>query len=155
MLTLLLPGQAVTYYGEEIGMVNGNLSREDTIDLRALERPEENYEDLSSDPYKTPMQWDETISAGFSYNETTFLPVNPDYIEINVDRQLNDVDSNLEAYKKLSVLREGAIFTDGDYKLDVVNDNNVLLLKRYVRFLQPEFFNYVDFDKESLKISEL
>ncbi|XP_058789954.1 maltase A3-like [Phymastichus coffea] len=131
MLALLLPGQAITYYGEEIGMVSGNISREDSIDLTALEILEDS-EELSRDSYRTPMQWDSSTSAGFSYNESTFLPVNPDYIEINVDKQLNDVNSDLEAYKKLAVLRQGPIFTEGDYQLDVVNEDNVLLLKRTI-----------------------
>ncbi|KAL7301447.1 hypothetical protein TKK_0005887 [Trichogramma kaykai] len=111
MLTLLLPGQAVTYYGEEIGMVNGD-------------------EILNHNRYKTPMQWDDSISAGFSSNETTFLEVNADYKEVNVKKQLDDPDSNLEAYKKLAILRENPIFVHGDYELSTVENTNILILKR-------------------------
>ena len=131
MLTLLLPGQTITYYGEEIGMIDGNVTWDDTVDLRALEKSEKEYEEYSRDPFRTPMQWDDTVSAGFSSNETTFLPVNSDYKEINVKKQLDDPDSNLEAYKKLSMIRENPIFTRGDYELTVVNDTNILILKRY------------------------
>ncbi|CAB0037571.1 unnamed protein product [Trichogramma brassicae] len=111
MLTLLLPGQAVTYYGEEIGMVDGD-------------------ETLNDNTYKTPMQWDDSISAGFSSNETTFLEVNADYKEVNVKKQLDDPDSNLEAYKKLAILRENPIFVHGDYELSTVENTNILILKR-------------------------
>ncbi|OXU16792.1 hypothetical protein TSAR_002623 [Trichomalopsis sarcophagae] len=130
MLTLLLPGQAVIYYGEEIGMLDTNVTWDDTIDIRALDKSEENYDDYSRDPVRTPMQWDNTISGGFSTNDSTFLPVNPNYVRINVKRQLEDHDSNLMAFKKLALLRENPIFTRGDYDLDAVNDDNVLILKR-------------------------
>lgn len=131
MLTLLLPGQTITYYGDEIGMTNNaNISWEETIDLKGLERDEESYEDYSRDQFRTPMQWDDSISAGFSTNDTTFLPVNPDYTEINVKKQLHNADSNLEAYKLLTTLRENSIFTRGDYELSAVNEDNILILKR-------------------------
>jgi alpha-glucosidase len=48
MLVTLLPGTAVTYNGEEIGMT----------DL-AMESPKD-----GRDPERTPFQWDDSISAG-------------------------------------------------------------------------------------------
>jgi glycosidase len=48
MLVTLLPGTAVTYNGEEIGMT----------DL-AMESPND-----SRDPERTPFQWDNSTSAG-------------------------------------------------------------------------------------------
>ena len=132
MLTLLLPGQAAVYYGEEIGMLNTNVSWEDTIDLKALQESEETYQESTRDPVRTPMQWDDSTSAGFSTNETTFLPVNPNYVKINVENQLQHADSDLEAFKRLAILRENPIFTQGDYELDAVNDDNVLVLRRSV-----------------------
>lgn len=136
MLTLLLPGQAITYYGEEIGMLSANVLWEDTIDIKGIEQTEDTYDAYSRDPDRTPMQWDYSTSAGFSTNETTFLPVNPNYIEINVEKQSHDSDSNLEAYKKLTILRENPIFTRGDYELAAVNDDKVLILKRSVNKLE-------------------
>ncbi|XP_014210272.1 maltase A3-like [Copidosoma floridanum] len=130
MLTMLLPGQVMTYYGDEIGMTNGNVSWEETIDMRAIAQGEDDYEDNSRDPFRTPMQWDDTTSAGFSLNESTFLPVGSDYLEYNVDKQLLDPDSNLLAYKRLAELRENPIFVHGTYDLTVVNDDKVLILKR-------------------------
>ena len=43
MLSLLLPGVAVTYNGEEIGMVNTEVSWEDTVDPAGLSCGEEHY----------------------------------------------------------------------------------------------------------------
>jgi alpha-glucosidase len=131
MLTLLLPGQAITYYGEEIGMLNGNLSWNNTINIKALEQKKINYIDYSKDKVRTPMQWDNTTSAGFSSNEITFIPVNSNYLDINVNNQVHNIDSNLEIFKKLAILRDNPIFTDGNYEINVINDN-IFILKRYI-----------------------
>jgi glycosidase len=48
MVTMLLPGTPITYYGEEIGMVDGK-----------LESPND-----KRDPSRTPMQWDSIENAG-------------------------------------------------------------------------------------------
>jgi alpha-glucosidase len=52
MLVTLLPGTAVTYNGEEIGMTD--LDIESPIDDR--------------DPERTPFQWDNSTSAGNIFN---------------------------------------------------------------------------------------
>ena len=38
LITLTLPGIAVTYQGEEIGMTNGNITFEDTVDPSGLKK---------------------------------------------------------------------------------------------------------------------
>ena len=43
MMSLMLPGVAVTYNGEEIGMTNTNVSWEDTVDPAGLNCGEEHY----------------------------------------------------------------------------------------------------------------
>ena len=43
MMSLLLPGVAVTYNGEEIGMVNTEVSWEDTVDPAGLNCGQEHF----------------------------------------------------------------------------------------------------------------
>ena len=43
MMSLMLPGVAVTYNGEEIGMTNTNVSWEDTVDPAGLNCGEEHF----------------------------------------------------------------------------------------------------------------
>ena len=43
MISLLLPGVAVTYNGEEIGMVNTEVSWEDTVDPAGINCGEDHY----------------------------------------------------------------------------------------------------------------
>lgn len=130
MLSLLLPGQAYTYYGEEIAMLDSKISWDRTIDPMGCGQTSDTYENFSRDPARTPMQWNNKLSAGFSTNETTYLPVHPEYATRNVEYQKAQKHSNLKTYKKLAKLRKEPVFTHGDYELKSINNNNVLILKR-------------------------
>ncbi|BES96502.1 alpha-glucosidase [Nesidiocoris tenuis] len=97
MMDLLLPGTPVTYNGEEIGMTDGFImpsQRKDTANP-------------SRDPERTPMQWNSTINAGFSTNTTSlYLPINPNYWQINVDTETKQTPSHLTIYKDLVTLNK-------------------------------------------------
>lgn len=101
VMTLLhtLPGTSITYYGEEIGMM-------DYKDAQL-------YDDR--DPNRTPMQWDATTSAGFSTNSTTWLKVHPDYPTRNVDVQQKNEKSNYHHFRALTKLREQITMQNGDF----------------------------------------
>uniref|UniRef100_A0A0C9QUV0 MAL1_1 protein n=1 Tax=Fopius arisanus TaxID=64838 RepID=A0A0C9QUV0_9HYME len=65
MLAMILPGVAVTYYGEEIGMIDKtDISYEDTQDPAGCNAGREKYKEKSRDPVRTPMQWNDDINAG-------------------------------------------------------------------------------------------
>lgn len=65
MLTMVLPGVAVTYYGEEIGMLDkSDISFEDTQDPQACQAGKDKYKSKTRDPNRTPMQWDATANSG-------------------------------------------------------------------------------------------
>lgn len=64
MLNLLLPGTAFTYNGEEIGMVDGLVRWDQTLDPGAKNAGFEHFRKFNRDPARTPFQWDNTTSAG-------------------------------------------------------------------------------------------
>lgn len=132
MLSLLLPGQAYTYYGEEIAMLDAKIPWNRTIDPIGCSKGEREFERFSRDPARTPMQWNSAESAGFSTNGTTYLPIHSNYIHRNVETQLKKERSNLQTYKKLAALRRKSVFTDGDYEFASLNNNRVLMLRRLV-----------------------
>ena len=107
-LTLTLPGVAITYYGEEIGMLNGNISYENTVDPSGCKCGPDHYADqgCSRDPERTPMQWQNKTSAGFSRTNNTWLPVNPNFEVLNVEDQILDPTSHLRIYKSAIELRK-------------------------------------------------
>lgn len=69
----------------------------------------------SREQSRTPVQWDSSENAGFTTG-TPWMPVNPNYTQINVADQQNDPDSVLNFYKKLLKFRkENEIVIYGSY----------------------------------------
>ncbi len=70
------------------------------------------------DNARTPMQWDDSLNAGFSTAQQTWIGVNPNYVRINVTQQEKDEHSILNFYKHLIRIRkENDVFTYGIYDL--------------------------------------
>ena len=105
-ISLTLPGISVTYYGEEIGMVDEYISYEDTQDPWGCNCGPEHYQDCSRDPSRTPMQWSNSTNAGFSSANSTWLPVNPNFHEINVENESFQDFGYWFNYQKLLELRQ-------------------------------------------------
>ena len=59
-------GVSVVYYGEEIGMLDADISYENTMDPWGCNCGPINYVNCSRDPARTPMQWNGAKNAGFS-----------------------------------------------------------------------------------------
>ena len=52
------------------------------------------------DPERTPMQWTSTDpNAGFSTANKTWLPINPNYVQINVETEQTDFNSHLNIFE--------------------------------------------------------
>lgn len=101
-LLLTLRGTPFLYYGEELGMKNGRLKKREIVDPVGLR-----YWPFHKgrDGERTPMQWSASKNAGFS-SATPWLPVNPDYREINVESESRDPHSMLNYYKSLIAIRK-------------------------------------------------
>ena len=124
MIALTLPGISVTYQGEEIGMTdNMDITWEETVDNKGCNCGPELYlePDCSRDPERTPMQWNDSLNAGFSSAEKTWLPVNKNYISLNVEEQRGMADSHLEIYRRLVALRRN-ISTTGKFETFVYRE---------------------------------
>ncbi|KAG5318955.1 MAL1 Maltase, partial [Pseudoatta argentina] len=152
MLSLLLPGQAYTYYGEEIAMLDTKILWNSTIDPMGCARGINEYKYFSRDPARTPMQWSSKSSAGFSVNKTTYLPIHLNYVNRNVEIQQNRKRSNLKTYKKLAILRKQSVFTDGDYEFASLNNDRVLVLKRSFKNY-PVYFIVINLGLRQEKIN--
>lgn len=131
MLVLLLPGIAITYMGEEIGMINGFVPWSQTRDPLACNTDDPvNFIEVSRDPVRTPFQWSNDKNAGFSTAPHTWLPVADGYDSLNVASQRSAVRSHYQVYRTLTNLRFRPAFRLGRYKSLALN-NDVFAFKRW------------------------
>lgn len=102
ILLLTLRGTPTIYYGDEIGMKDVAIPWAEIKDPQGLNMPEKN---LSRDPARTPMQWNEKAFAGFSETKP-WLRVAPDYLRRHVSLQQGQRRSHLSLYRNLIQLRQ-------------------------------------------------
>ncbi|XP_071454161.1 maltase 2-like [Hetaerina americana] len=131
MILLLLPGTAITYYGEEIGMID---SEEERINIAGDSLGDEPGQDtnltVSRYPGIAPLQWSDMPLAGFTKGDKTWFPVNSDYHLINVMDQTTTPKSHYNIYRQLVQLRKLPGVQKGN--LEVVSiGTRVLAFKRY------------------------
>lgn len=132
MLEMILPGIAVTYNGEEIGMLDKrDISWEDTQDPQGCNAGKDKYQSLSRDLNRTPFQWDATKNAGFSKADHTWLPVHENYIELNLAKQQIANESYYKIYTSLTKMRQReAALQQGNLTTLVQNNDQVLIVIR-------------------------
>lgn len=125
-LFMTLRGTPFIYQGEELGMTNIHMERLEDYDdpathdqyARALESGVSEKDAWnavyrrSRDNSRTPMQWSGGKNAGFSEADTTWLKVNPNYREINAEREAGEADSVLAYYRELIRLRTESEYRD-------------------------------------------
>ncbi|XP_065224229.1 maltase 1-like [Planococcus citri] len=115
-MTMLLPGVAYLYYGQEIG-VTGSHIRSDL----AVNKYADDFTQSSRDSYRLPMQWDDSLNSGFSNNRKTILPLTTNYWRINVKNQKQQKYSHYHMFKKMLKLRKTETIKHGDFKSYVIS----------------------------------
>jgi alpha-glucosidase len=119
---LTLPGIAVIYYGDEIGMHDVAIPPKLQQDVFGRQVPGL-HEDR--DPERTPMQWSAKPHAGFSH-VTPWLPVASDFAAHNIIHQKADPHSLWHLYKKLIKLRHQLrALHEGNYQPLNLKDPNL------------------------------
>ncbi|SDB63256.1 oligo-1,6-glucosidase [Flavobacteriaceae bacterium MAR_2010_188] len=141
---LSMRGTPFCYYGDELGMTNIGFDSigqyKDIAAINGYKKVEAQGGDLnkymsdlkfsSRDNGRTPMQWDQTINAGFSSAES-WLPANENFNEINVSIEDTDQRSVLNHFRKMTALRKNnEVLVYGDYKLLLANDPNIYAYTR-------------------------
>jgi len=118
VLLLTLKGTPFIYQGQEIGMTNFDFTSLDQIKdveshnvyhmAKKLHIPKKirwkMIKKTTRDNARTPMQWNNGLNAGFT-DGSPWLPVNPNYIHINMESQINNPDSIRNFYKTMMKLR--------------------------------------------------
>ena len=161
VFNICLRGTPFIYQGQEIGMLNlpmrdpknskdcvswmvGDILKKKHIPgiwrKRILNR-------LDRDHERSPMQWNNGVSAGFSTSEDTWIEVNQNKSYINVDTELKDPDSILNFYKKLIAIHsESEVLRLGEFKA-LETKGNVIAWKRILG--NQEIIICLNFGKKS------
>ena len=126
---LFLKGTPFIYQGQEIGMSNWYPNDPNMYEdvqtlwqyhnVKTKKTDEKRLQRLwhgSRDSARTPVQWSDSVNAGFSECQPWFY-VNENYKEVNVENQENDNNSVLNFYRKAIKLRkELSAVRNGNYK---------------------------------------
>ncbi len=137
-------GTPYVYQGEELGMTNAPFDRVEAFrDIESLNHHAEQIargalEDevlpgmraMGRDNARTPMQWDAGEHAGFTRGEP-WLPVNPNFTEINAQAALADPGSVFHHYRRLIELRHSEpVVAHGDFTMLLPDDERVYAFTR-------------------------
>ena len=176
LLYFMHKGTPFIYQGQEIGMTNVKFNDiNEYDDIRSINEynqlinqgmsPKDALEHIwntSRDNTRTPMQWDDSLNAGFS-KSNPWIHVNPNYKYINVKEQLEDDDSILNFYKKMIKIKKSSeCLIYGKYNLILEDDTNIFANERILndeKFLvicnlKSESSNY-KYEKLTLKYENL
>jgi alpha-glucosidase len=125
----LLPGTAITYNGEEMNMENTWISWEDTVDPQGCQAGIDDYERFSRDPERTPLQWSAESMAGFTDGTETWLPINENYVTLNLEAQKAAAKSPYKVYKKLTDARKMVAAQTGELRVKAIGDDTLVFVR--------------------------
>lgn len=140
---MLQQGTPFIYQGQEIGMTNISLPDLDMYEdvfvknnynvfkkIFGKKRCEHLARISTRDNARTPVQWTGGENAGFTTGKPWFY-INPNYKEVNAEKEMSDPNSLLNFYKKLIRFRkENEIVLKGDYKEYYENSKHLYVYER-------------------------
>lgn len=135
MMLLTLRGTPTIYYGDEIGMRDVPIPFNEVQDPQGLNMPDKN---LSRDPSRTPMQWNNSENGGFTSGKP-WLRIDKAFKRINVELQKDDNYSMLSLYKRLIELRQKELSLMAGTYTPVYSDNQMIAFLRQAEG-HPGFF---------------
>lgn len=137
-----MQGTPYIFQGEEIGMTNRNWKKEELKDIESINfynsriktidklEVEKMLKEISRDNARTPIQWNNSLNAGFSTGKPWSI-VNENYKEINVEKSLNNKKSLFYTYKKLIDYRKNIdVITNGTFELILKDNKNIFAYRR-------------------------
>ena len=150
VMNYYLKGTPYIYQGQEIGMTNqyiSDVNDYDDVEVHGfykeyvLDKKLMTYDEFldgcnkeARDNNRFPVQWSDEINAGWNTGEKPWLKINPNYKDINVEKQINDPNSILSFYKKLIHLRKNSEYNEafvyGKFEAHLVEKENVFIYTR-------------------------
>lgn len=161
-----MKGTPYIFQGDEIGMTNVPISSlEECRDIESINAYNEfvNEKKIYDDSYmmdcialkgrdnaRTPIQWNSSLNAGFSKGKP-WIKINPNYLDLNIEDQIQDKKSILQYYRKLiSLKKDLPVLIDGTFDLLDENNDDLFTYKRTLN--NHEIIVMCNYNKESISI---
>ncbi len=141
----LMQGTPYIYQGEELGMTNAPLEKlEDCRDIESInayhrlvdsdrvagDQMMRYIRQAGRDNARTPMQWTSGAQAGFTAG-TSWIGVNPNYLEINAESAEGNPDSVLFYYRALLQFRKNnPVVSKGDFVVFYPESDSIFAYSR-------------------------
>ncbi|CAD5114169.1 DgyrCDS3311 [Dimorphilus gyrociliatus] len=117
VLSLLLKGTSIVYYGNELAMTNSNIANE-----------KDKY--MKRDKFRAPMMWEDTVNGGFTKGKP-WLEIEPASISIKcVACQLAAKKAPLKFFQELANIRKEPSFQWGPITLEATENHKVIVFIR-------------------------
>jgi len=153
VLLLTLRGTPFLYYGEELGMRNAPLRYRDLRDPYTKRFWPFR---IGRDPARTPMQWDESVHAGFTRG-TPWLPVASNDPDLNAAQESKNPSSLLSLYSHLIRLRKAyPALSKGAYRHITTGPSDCLVFLRQQPSpsdTDPDIFVAVNFSADARTVT--
>ena len=150
VMNYLLKGTPYIYQGQELGMTNPEFSNLDeyrdvevfgfyneyVVKNKVMTHDEfiEGCKKEARDNNRVPVQWSDGVNAGWNQGATPWIGINPNYKEVNAEKEINDPNSVLNFYKRLFKLRKSETYSEafvyGKFKEHLVEKENVFIFSR-------------------------
>lgn len=146
LFNLTLRGTPFIYQGEEIGMVDLPIrDPEESKDcsahaanslMKKMGIPKflrkKFVHNFDRDNARTPMQWDDSVSGGFSTNPVTWIPLNSNGLEYTVAAQERDPNSLLSFYREVLKYRKTSLpLTEGTFREVPTKGSLIAFVRRH------------------------
>ena len=149
-MSMILPGISVIYNGDEIGMVDRNFTYAETVDPAGCHAGRNRYYLKTRDPERTPFQWNNSTSAGFSTKAKTWLPVHPNYKTLNLEAQKKVYSSHYQHFKSSASLKKQAAVAHGSLNVTIYTRYKILSISRTLGW--DTIVTLFNFDKISVTL---
>lgn len=149
-MNYLLKGTPYIYQGQELGMTNikiDDINDYDDVEVHGfykdlvLDKKVMTYDEFikacnqeARDNNRTPIQWSNSVNAGWNKGHKPWLKINPNYVTINAEDEIKDPNSIYNYYKKLIALRKNKEYAEtfvyGKFNAHLVEKENVFVYSR-------------------------
>lgn len=81
--------------------------------------------------------------TGFTTSNSTWLPVNPNYENLNVAAQIMAQTSHLKVYRELAVLRKEEVFLKGNVSFPVITEDIFSFMRYSIKVVWLSYLIHV------------